>query len=198
MRIPARRPLLALALVAAGAWLAAAPGLAAPLRYERALLAGEPWRFLTGHLVHDSIRLALVDLAVLGALGAWWELRSRAAFAWILLASAVLASSAVLAFTSFASYVGSSGLSSGLFVAAALELSLEARGGRRFLWGLALVLFAAKCALEALAPSAALFVALPSWTSVAVSAHVAGGIGGALVVLARRESRRLDRLGSPH
>lgn len=189
MSAPARRlPLLTLGLVGASLALLAAPEVAARLHFERARLAVEPWRFLLGHLVHER-SLAGADLALLAVLGAWWELRSRAAWAWILLASGVSASVALLAFTPFASYTGSSALSSGLFAAAALALALETRGGWRLAAGLALLAFCAKCALEA-AGSGALFVALPAGTEVAAQAHGAGGAGGALVALVRHRSER--------
>lgn len=186
-----RRPLLALALVALGVGLLRSPAAAAALEFERAdVRSGELWRLWTGHLVHATPRLALLDLGVLALLGAWWERRSRAALAWILLASALGGSLALLAFSSFERYTGSSALGSGLFVAAALELALGERGVRSKAGWLALALFAAKCALEGMGGPSALFVTLPAGTSVAASAHLGGGMGGALVVLARRRHAR--------
>jgi membrane associated rhomboid family serine protease len=186
---PSRQPpLLALSLVGVSAALLAAPEFAQALRFERALLLGQPWRLFTGHLVHAP-SIALLDLSMLLVLAVWWERRSRVALAWILLASASLASLALVACTSFTSYVGSSALGSGLFVAAALELALEQRGGRRAACVLLLGLFAAKCALEAGGAAPALFASLPAELRVAASAHAAGGAGGALVVLLRRSRR---------
>jgi membrane associated rhomboid family serine protease len=187
-------PLLTLALVGVALLLLAAPELAERLAFERARLAREPWRFLTGHLVHARA-VAAADLVVLGLLGAWWERRSRPVYAAILLASAGLASLAVACFTGFARYTGSSALSSGLLVAAALVLALEEpyRGTRLRLVGvLALGLFGAKVALEA-AGYGSLFVELSQGLQVAASAHAAGGAGGALVVLAAR--RRTSTAG---
>lgn len=181
---PRRLPLLTLTLVCVSLALLAAPEVAAHLRFERVLLTTEPWRLVLGHLVHER-SIAAVDLSVLAVLGAWWELRSRATCVWILLVSALLASLALLVCTSFASYTGSSALGSGLFVPAALALVLEERGAWRLGGVLALLLFAAKCALEA-AGVEALFAALPAGTRVAAVAHVAGGVGGTLVVLARK------------
>mgnify|MGYP001202686776 CR=1 FL=1 len=190
---PATRwPVFALALVAVGAALAFTPRASAALEFVRArLLAGELWRLLTGHLVHASPGLAWTDLVVLLFLGAWWERRSRAALGWILLASALGASVALLACTSFERYTGSSALGSGLFVAAALVLVLERRAALRLAGGLALALFAAKCALEA-SGMGVHFVSLPAGSEVAASAHAAGGAGGALVALVRcaRSPRR--------
>jgi rhomboid family GlyGly-CTERM serine protease len=182
-----QRPLLTFLLVALSASLAFLPTPVDALRFERErILAGEVWRVLSGHLVHVSRQHALVDLAVLAVAGVWWELRSRAALGAILLASALAASFALLAFTSFEHYTGSSALGSGLVVAAAVELARVRRGAVRALSVLALGLFAAKCALEAAGAGGALFVALPAGTAVAAAAHAAGGAAGALVVLVRR------------
>jgi len=179
-----RLPLLALALVASSGALLCAPGLAEALSFERERLAREPWRLLSGHLVHDPA-LATVDLTVLLVLGAWWELRSRARFAWILLVSAGFASLALVVCTSFARYTGSSALGSGLLLAAALSLALEPEGRARWLGWLLVAAFAAKCALE-LSGAGALFVDLPEGMHLAAAAHAAGGLGGGLVALAGR------------
>jgi len=186
-------PYLTLLLVVVSLGLVFWEDAAASLDFQRERLASQPWRFLTGHLVHGHA-LALVDLLVLGALGGWWEQRSRMTYGAILVTSGVLASLALVLFTSYRSYSGSSALSAGLFAAAALELVLAGRGGLRWLGAAALALFVAKCALEALAPSRAFFAALPGDTEVAASAHAAGGLGGALAVLLRRPlERRLRR-----
>ncbi len=176
--------MLTIVLVAVSSALEFAPALTAALRFEReALQSGELWRFLSGHLVHDSSRLAVIDLAVLLVLGAWWELRSRAAFVAIVLVSAVAASTAVLTLTDLSAYVGSSAISSGLFAAAAIELGLERGGVRRAVCGLALLLFAIKCIAEV--RGASYFAVLPEGTRVCAIAHALGGAGGALVALVR-------------
>jgi membrane associated rhomboid family serine protease len=180
---PARLPVLTLALVGVSMLLLAAPELAERLAFVRDRLAREPWRLATGHLVHARA-IAAADLALLTLLGAWWERRSRARLVAILLASAALASLAVAFWTEFERYTGSSALSSGLFVAAALALVREERGALRVAGVLALLLFCAKVALEA-AGHGGLFVDLPDGLRVAASAHAAGGLGGALVVLPR-------------
>ena len=192
-----RAPLLTATLVAVALWLLADPDAAARLSFERARLAGEPWRVLTGHLVHGSGSLAAVDLAVLAGLGFFWERRSRAVLVRILLASAGLASIALLVFSDFASYVGSSALGSGLFAAAALELARDEAAARRKLGRLALTLFVAKCALESSGAEALAVAVLSEGTRVAACAHWAGGIGGALVVFAWRRSRTKARGREP-
>lgn len=190
----ARWPLVTLALVAAGALLACRPELARPLAFERAALRAEPWRALTGQLVHGSAQHAALDLVVLALLGTWWERRSRAAYLALLAASAAGVAAALVFFSTLERYTGSSGIVAGLFVGAALELVLAGRGAGRGLGAAALVLFAAKCALEARAGTP-VFAALPPGTEVAVAAHVGGALGGALsaaavVLLGRRPGAR--------
>ena len=176
-------PWLTLSLLAIAALLILAPTLAVQLRFEREpLLSGEYWRALSGHLVHEQAALALIDLGVLAVLGAWWELRSRVACAAILLSSACLASAALLAFSSYASYIGSSALSSGLFIAVLLE-SMRAPGAvRRWVLAVALLLFVAKCILESFGHDAFSLAPLEPGTRVAACAHWAGGLAGAGVV----------------
>lgn len=187
---PAARhlPLITAVIVLACAAIEHSPVLSALLRFEReALRRSEAWRFVTGHAVHGSPELLVLDLAVLFVLGAWWEFRSRAAFAAILVASAVAASIVVLEFTDFDVYVGSSALASGLFVGAALELALTRRGWIRFAGVLALLAFVAQCIAQTYGGLS--WVTLPEGTSVAVVAHAAGAVAGAGVALARAATR---------
>src|SRR5262249_51165044 len=66
-----RPPVLTLALAAVAAGLLFAPRWSAALEYRRErVLAGELWRAWSGHLVHATPRLAVLDLAVLVLLGA--------------------------------------------------------------------------------------------------------------------------------
>ncbi len=152
------------------------------------LRQGEVWRFLSGHFVHDSGSLAILDLTVLFVFGAWWELRSRRTFAAILVASALAASSAVLAFTDLDVYVGSSAMTSGLFVAAGLELALRERGWIRGAGAVALLLFVAQCVAQSLGSFT--WVTLPEGMSVSALAHAAGGVAGGGVALARLATDR--------
>jgi len=185
-----RPPVLTLALTTVALGLLLAPDWSAALEFRRErVLAGELWRVWSGHLVHATPRLAVLDLAVLALLGAWWERRSRRALAWILASSALAASLALLAFGTFERYTGSSALDAGLFVAAALALALGTRGAARLACALLVLAFAAKCALEA-AGYGALFASLPAGASVAAEAHAAGGLAGALVVVAREQRAR--------
>lgn len=192
-----RRAWLTLGLVGAAVALLFIPDLASRLRFERGpLAAGEYWRLFSGHLVHGQGPLAAVDLIVLAALGTWWELRARTVYAWILGTSAALASTALLAFSSFSSYVGSSALSSGLFVAALLELSRSSGPSRRWIAVAGLAAFAGKCTLESIGHDLLGLAPLAPGTRIAAAAHWAGGTAGAIVMLAR-DPRRFLRARQP-
>jgi len=178
------RPAATAALVAVGIACEFVPRVADALRFERERIqSGEIWRFLTGHLVHGSSALAVLDLAVLVGLGAWWEHRSRAAFVAIVLTSATFASTGVLVLTDLAVYVGSSAITAGLFTAGAVELGVERPGFRRLVCAAALVLFALKCAVEA--QGGAVLATLPTGTRVCFEAHALGGVAGVLVAITR-------------
>jgi membrane associated rhomboid family serine protease len=185
-------PLVTLALLAA-CMLALVPAVEDALVFDRGRIrAGEPWRFLTGHLVHGEVGLAAVDLVVLGALGAWCERRSRALLVAIVLAGATLASCALYGLTSFERYVGSSALGSALFAGLALDLAWSGRGARRALGLGALALFVARCVVEHAAPDLLRIAPIRSGATVAVAAHAAGGLGGALAVTAWRLAPRRE------
>ena len=189
-RRAARAPLLTLALLALALLASAWPPLAEAWRFERAALArGELWRLVTGHLVHASLALAVTDLAVLALLGAVWEARERRTYLWILLASALGGSLAVLA-GGLELYSGSSALGSGLFAACGTAW-LRSSDARARAVGLALLLLLAlKIVLEL--RGSALFVTLPAGTRVAFEAHFAGAFAGVLAVLfaGRRSSTK--------
>lgn len=66
MRTPALSPAERLALIiAAAVLLLHASGLGDALEYRRALLASEPWRLITGHVVHINWPHALINAAAL-------------------------------------------------------------------------------------------------------------------------------------
>ena len=180
-----RAPLCTLALVCAAALLSAAPAeWSAPFVLEReAVLAGEPWRVVTGHLWHGEPALAVWDLSALALLGAFIERRSRVELLATLVAGALLAGLAVVALRpDLASYQGSSALASALLAAGCLHLlGRSGDGFTRAAAALALLLLLAKVALESLGlwPSLALG-ASGALESVAV-AHLAGASAGVLV-----------------
>ena len=173
-----------------GLWLAG-PEVTAALRYERgAVLDGEWWRLLTGHLVHaDAAHLAW-NLA--GAALVWWLFGAeygRAEWAAILFASAAAIDVAFLgAMPGLDWYVGLSGVLHGC-MAAGLAAWL-ARARDPLVLAVA-VLFAAKLGWEhwqGPLPFTAGTLALP----VIVEAHSYGALGGlaaALVLLRARRGR---------
>src|SRR3979490_456227 len=99
-----------------------AANLEPALEYRRALLATEPWRLVTGHLVHANWRHAILNAL------AWFATPRVFAYelappspAWLLAASALGASLLLwLAAPQVAWYRGLSGALHGLFAAAAV------------------------------------------------------------------------------
>jgi rhomboid family GlyGly-CTERM serine protease len=123
-------PWRTLAIAAAALVVAAMPGLGPALTLESgAVRAGEPWRLLTGHLVHGSGYHLLWNVLALIVLGLLFE-RTLGGRLWALLGlSAVGVSCGLLALDpTLPSYVGLSGLLNGFFVGGAL---LAARKERR-------------------------------------------------------------------
>jgi rhomboid family GlyGly-CTERM serine protease len=99
-----------------------AADLGSTLEYRRALLATEPWRLVTGHLVHANWRHAILNAL------AWFATARLFAYelpparqAWLLAASALGASLLLwLAAPQVAWYRGLSGALHGLYAAAAV------------------------------------------------------------------------------
>jgi rhombotail lipoprotein len=197
-----RAPVLTLAFVVlallssfgpASSWLRDA------LELERdALLRGELWRALTGHLVHGWPALAFFDLGAIAILGAWIEQRSRGELAIAMTLAVLISSSALLAFRpDLALYQGSSAIACALFVVCAIDLlrGPQTRLGARIA-RLALIGFAAKLALEGMGlwagPS---FQESGAVESVAL-AHVAGALAGAFVSAGGRWTSRGAGRGS--
>lgn len=167
-------------------------------RYERdAILQGEWWRVLTGHLPHlgwSHLALNLAGLALV------WLLAGRALhpleWTFVLGVTALLNGLALLAFMpSLTWYVGLSGVLHGLLLAGSLAAW---RGGQRdALFIVALV--GLKLIWEQVfgpVPGAAGMAGGP----VVVEAHAYGAVGGViafLLVLTRRLVRRTDRRRPP-
>jgi rhomboid family GlyGly-CTERM serine protease len=146
----------------------------AALRYERqAVLAGEYWRLLTGHLVHGGFAHLLLNVAGLGVVAVLFP-RDYSAGQWLWIALASIAAIDV-GFVFYEPqllwYVGFSGVLHGAFAAGAVGW------WRHESWGLALVL-------------TLILVAKLSWDpwhgtvpfsgdmEIVASAHIYGAIGG--------------------
>lgn len=180
-----RVPLCTLAFVCSAALVSAGPAeLRAPLVFERpALLAGQLWRIVSGHLWHGEAALAVWDLGALALLGAWVEARSRAELLAALGLGALASGVAVLALRpDLDSYQGSSALASALLVTECLHLLGRGHDAfARVAAALGLLALGAKVALESVGlwPSPALG-GTGELESVAV-AHAAGALAGFLV-----------------
>ena len=176
----ARLPWLTLALVAGLGSLHALLGPAPPwLLFEPAgSWSAEPWRLVTGHLVHADLRhLAwnLGALLLLGGLAERWCGFTPWRLSGLLLASALAIDLWLRAFEpGLGRYVGLSGVLNGLFAALAIALWRQSRSP----WALALLLGdLAKIAVEASLDGSLLPTS--SWQSVP-GAHFAGLLTGVL------------------
>lgn len=180
---------VALPLALASGALQRLPEAVDRLRYlPQAPLLDQPWRLLTGQLVHLSVAhwaanaAALVILAFLHA-----ELRvSSAAFLAAWLASALAVGLGLWAWVPAVHwYVGMSGALHGLFAAAAIELLLQGPGRER---RLGLILWAAGALKLAWEGASGWPIHATSWLGLPTvpAAHVFGYAGGSLWGAARR------------
>ena len=173
------------AAVAAACVLLALGGDAAreALRWERAALAAEPWRILTGHLLHldgNHLSLNLAGFAALWALvGDTWRARAWTAGALFIACTIGLG---LLASPALQWYVGLSGVLHGLLAMGAIGLRHEWRAGAALI-ALFLVL---KTVSEATlgAPAESTIVAAHWW---GIGAGTVAGIIG--VLYPRRRQR---------
>jgi rhomboid family GlyGly-CTERM serine protease len=159
-------------------------GAATALRYERAaVLGGEPWRLLTGHLVHNGwphLGLNVATAAVVAALFA-----RQVTVAALLACAGGTGAGLLLLSPDVAWYVGLSGVLHG---AIALGMVRAVRAGKRA-WLAGLVLLAGKLAWEHFrGPLAG--VERMTGAAVVVEAHLYGALAGALWGLPRRRRRR--------
>ena len=165
-------------------------------QYDRgAILGGEWWRVVTGHLTHWSLDHLFWDLIVFAVLGALNERRDRGAFLRCTVCAAVLISAGLwLLRPDVTHYRGLSGIDSALFVmtatAACTDSLIAGRGRIAVMAAVSLALFAAKILWE-LASSAALFVdASAAGFETIPLAHALGGAAGAAAGLwAHRRGR---------
>ncbi len=109
-------------------------GLGPVLEYRRQLLFAEPWRLLTGHLVHTNLRHALVNALAWVVLARLFapELGARRQALTLLVSALSISGALALAYPGIAWYRGLSGALHGLFAAGAVAMlrgSLAAAGG---------------------------------------------------------------------
>lgn len=152
------------------------------LRYERlAILDGEYWRLLTGHLVHLGWAHLLLNLAGLAAVSALFAAELTPLRWAIVLLAAVLAIDAgfLLLLPGLAWYVGFSGVLHGLFAAGAVRGCLQGRPDAWLLAGL----LVAKLAWEGLIGPLPLTEGAAGGP-VVEQAHLYGAAGGVLAAIA--------------
>jgi rhomboid family GlyGly-CTERM serine protease len=188
--------------VAALALLLEALGVAEALEYRRALLAAEPWRLITGHIVHVNWMHGLVNALALLVVARLFAPDLSARRQLSVLLAAALAISLVLAavYPGIAWYRGLSGVLHALFFAgsAAWLMRLEPRS-LRTLWLPAALYFGGwvKVALEQPAGDALPYA---DWLGAAVvpQAHLVGAACGSVLGLAfaladrRRDQQRRE------
>lgn len=165
------------------------PGLADPLSLQRtAVLDGQWWRILTGHLTHFTLSHLLWDVGAFLVLGLIAQRRSRAQFAATVVGSAVLISAAVLwLLPQLSEYRGLSGIDSALFGLVAVTLLREQLRERSWLVAAAIAAallgFGGKIAFELLTHTALFARDLGPGVMPVALAHIVGGAWGALVAL---------------
>jgi rhomboid family GlyGly-CTERM serine protease len=182
-----RLPFWTLGICGAALVVFAAPQLAASLVYQREAIAnGEPWRLVTGHLVHFSGEHLLKDLLGLLVAGTLLEQRDHRLFALLCIGSAALIGVALYAAEPhMLAYGGLSGVVVAAFTCLTLQGASEP-GPYGRLCRVVLVGLAAKIAFElALGPRPS-----SGFTLVPLS-HAVGGLAGVAFHFFARPSRSL-------
>lgn len=144
-----------IAALAVGLWCV--PGATASLFYEReALLRGEVWRALTGHLMHYSGSHLFWNLAVWIPAGAWAEQIAPRSTRGVMLTAAIVISAGILVLDrALDTYGGLSGMAAALLGFLAL-LQLERTPRGRWIWGGVLILLGGKIVVETVTRETAL------------------------------------------
>lgn len=181
-----RWPAVSLMVSACVVALFALPGMAGVCEWQRsAVLSGEWWRFLSGHLTHTSgVNLAWNLAAFLG-LGAICEFQDRRRFVLTtLLAVAAVPLAVLIATPEMSAYRGLSGIASALFGLLLVTVLRRAReqGRRELVWilWLAGLLFLGKIVYEVCVGQALFAVDSSGFVPLPV-AHLAGAAAGILV-----------------
>lgn len=171
------------------------------LEYQRAALAAQPWRLLTGHLVHISWPHALVNAAALLIVARLFapDLGVRAQLAALGIAALVIGAALALLYPAIGWYRGLSGALHGLYFAGATKwLLTEHPRTLRRLW-LPAVLVGAGWLKLALERPAGAPPPIADWLGAAVvpQAHLAGAVCGTLfgALVAAANLRRQPKRG---
>jgi rhomboid family GlyGly-CTERM serine protease len=187
------RPTLWALLVVAPAVVAYLfPGVGAAMAYDRpAILAGEPWRLITGHWVHFSASHLVYDGLVVAVTGWLIESRGYRCLALLCLLSA-LAISAVMwiGLPEMAIYGGLSGVAMATTVYLAVRSWLDAGPGRG-LWLAVLALCVGKLVMDASTDHFALVRVEASQVVAVPLSHLTGAGAGMLLILWHTLSGRL-------
>ena len=164
------------------------------LEYRRALLASEPWRLLTGHLVHLSLTHALLNCVALMLLGRLFAARLTTGELWVVLGAAPLLISVAfwVLLPELHWYRGLSGALHALYFAGCVVWLGDAAGRARWLPLIALVLGAIKVLVEQ--PWDASFP-FREWLGAPVvpQAHLFGAVLGTAAGVAMRALRAGSR-----
>lgn len=166
--------IFALLCIVIFAYEAAAPAGAVALAgmFSRTLvLHGEPWRVVTGNLLHASAFHLATNVLVIGVIGALVERPIGTARTILVIAAAAIASMGIGLFVGYEQAIGASGVASGL-VGAALQLELRHAPALPAQWRLPRRILVLAILLEA-----ALSFSMPF---VAGAAHAAGFVAGYL------------------
>ena len=182
--------------IAAAVLLLHASGLGSALEYRRAFLANEPWRLLTGHLVHINWPHAVINAAALLIVARLFAPDLSAPRQWVILLSAgvVIALGLAALAPGILWYRGMSGVLHALFFAGAAKWLFSARSyAVRKLW-LPAALFAGGWIKVALEQPVGSELPYADWLGAAVvpQAHLLGAawgsVFGLLLALADRRS----------
>ncbi|MDA1056054.1 MAG: rhombosortase [Planctomycetota bacterium] len=194
-------------LAIAAAAIALSPVLQELLQFDAAaIVVGDYWRFLTGHLLHWNFDHLFWNLSVFVVLGTMCERRGRTAFLACLLGSAAAISFfALVALPEMPIYRGLSGIDTGLFALLCVGLFADARarGNRTTQWMIAAAALGliTKTAYE-MGSDATIFVDHTAAAFIPIPmAHVLGALVGVAVgftaIAWHRHRSQVDRSDTP-